>query len=247
MSTPEHPSYIYFVSSSDDQDQCIYNNDINIDHTPTHTIHDYSNDNCSSDDVMLIQIVPLDYKNYQDDQEQERKTKNELFAMKIKMEKKQEKINILSSKLYAVQSEKKEVLRQQQKHKHKQENDIWKEGTCQDDKQNEELGTKLLQFVIDTNAKLIADNVRLQGLVDVTRKSLTSIRRRRRRRSSSVSTRSDDSVNIMIDTPQQPQDVTKSSIKTQEEDRDEKNDDEMIVDFGERRRLCRVSSTARMA
>ena len=246
MGTPEHPSYIYFVSSSDDQDQCIYNNDINIDHTPTHTIHDYSNDNCSSDNVMLIQTVPLDYKNYQDDQEQEEKTKNELFAMKIKMEKQQEKINILSSKLYAVQSEKKEVLRQQQ-HKHQQENDIC-EDTCQDDKQNEEPGTKLLQFVIDTNAKLIADNVRLQGLVDVTRKSLTSIRRRRRRRSSSVSTRSDDSVNIMIDTPRQPQDVTKSSsVKTQDEDRDEKNDDEMIVDFGERRRLCRVSSTARMA
>ena len=193
MSTP--PSYI-FVSSSDDQ--CIYNNDINIDHTPTHTIHDYSDDNCSSDDVMLIQTVPLDYKNYQDDQEQEEKTKNELFAMKIKMEKQQEKINILSSKLYAAQSEKKAL--------------------------------------------------RLQGLVDVTRKSLTSIRRRRRRRSSSVSTRSDDSVNIMIDTPRQPQDVTKSSsVKTQDEDRDEKNDDEMIVDFGERRRLCRVSSTARMA
>ena len=193
MSTP--PSYI-FVSSSDDQ--CIYNNDINIDHTPTHTIHDYSNDNCSSDDVMLIQTVPLDYKNYQDDQEQEEKTKNELFAMKIKMEKQQEKINILSSKLYAAQSEKKAL--------------------------------------------------RLQGLVDVTRKSLTSIRRSRRRRSSSVSTRSDDSVNIMIDTPRQPQDVTKSSsVKTQDEDRDETNDDEMIVDFGERRRLCRVSSTARMA
>ena len=52
----------------------------------------------------------------------------------------------------------------------------------------------------------------------------------------------------MIDTPRQPQDVTKSSsVKTQDEDRDEKNDDEMIVDFGERRRLCRVSSTARMA
>ena len=244
MSTP--PSYICFVSLSDDQ--CIYNNDINIDDTPTHIIQDYSDDNCSSDDVMLIQTVPLDYKNYQDDQEQEKKTKNELFAMKIKMEKQQEKINILSSKLYAVQSEKKEVLRQQQQYKHKQENDIWKEGTCQDDKQDEEPGTKLLQFVIDTNAKLIADNVRLQGLVDVTRKSLTSIRRRRRRRSSSVSTRIDDSVNIMIDTPRQPQDVTKSSsVKTQDEDRDEKNDDEMIVDFGERRRLCRVSSTARMA
>ena len=193
MSTP--PSYI-FVSSSDDQ--CIYNNDINIDDTPTHIIQDYSDDNCSSDDVMLIQTVPLDYKNYQDDQEQEKKTKNELFAMKIKMEKQQERINILSSKLYAAQSEKKAL--------------------------------------------------RLQGLVDVTRKSLTSIRRRRRRRSSSVSTRSDDSVNIMIDTPRQPQDVTKSSsVKTQDEDRDEKNDDEMIVDFGERRRLCRVSSTARMA
>ena len=245
MSTP--PSYICFVSLSDDHDQCIYNNDINIDHTPTHTIQNYSDDNCSSDDVMLIQTVPLDYKNYQDDQEQEKKTKNELFAMKIKMEKQQERINILSSKLYAVQSEKKEVLRHQQKHKHQQENDIC-EDTCQDDKQNEEPGMKLLQFVIDTNIKLIADIVRLQGLVDVTRKSLTSIRRRRRRRSSSVSTRSDDSVNIMIDIPRQPQDVTKSSsVKTQDEDRDEKNDDEMIVDFGERRRLCRVSSTARMA
>ena len=117
---------------------------------------------------MLIQTVPLDYKNYQDDQEQEEKTKNELFAMKIKMEKQQEKINILSSKLYAVQSEKKEVLRHEQ-HKHQQDNDIC-EDTCQDDKQDEEPGMKLLQFVIDTNTKLIADNVRLQGLVDVTRK-----------------------------------------------------------------------------
>ena len=244
MSTP--PSYICFVSSSDDQDLCIYNDDIKIDHASTHAIQDYSDENCSSDDVMLIQTVPLDYKNYQDDQEQEKKMKNELFAMKIKMEKQQEKINILSSKLYAVKNENEEVLRHHHQHKHQQENDICKEGTYQDDKQNEEPGTKLLQFVIDTNAKLIADNVRLQGLVDVTRKSFTSIRRRRRRRSSSVSTRSDDSVNIMmIDTPQ---DVTKSSsIKTQDEDRDEKNDDGMIVDFGERRRLCRVSSTARMA